>query len=445
MIFEPYTMKGVTFKNRILRSSMGGRTSYYDGTVNSAWKHFEKKFSETGVAGIISATIDVCDDRLSPLEYPKLTHDRYIKPMREGVDEVHKQGCKYIMQIGDAGGQTQMSLFPQEADSKSASKNFDLLYGYRNHTVAMTQEEIAEEVRLFADSARRVREIGCDGIEVTISKGYILHQFLNPLTNRRTDEYGGSVEKRFRIVREVVAAVRKQVGDDFLFGVRIAAVDFNYLPVNIRLPVVFPLRHWYMGNDLRETLYYGRELEKMGVDYLHVDSGFGFINPKGNPGTFPLDSIELFLNYTRHLSGKARFRAALVNLTPSFLAKLIFGIGWKYVPGVNAGFAHEFKKAVKIPVIANGGFQKRDHIESTLQSGQCDLIAMARPLLANPDLLKQFEQGKNEPDNPCTFCNQCCTKTAVLPMGCYDQTRFKSQQEMEDQIIGWSGTPLEGA
>jgi len=183
----------------------------------------------------------------------------------------------------------------------------------------------------------------------------------------------------------------------------------------------------------------------MGVDYLHVDSGFGFIDPKGNPGTFPLESIELFLNFTRHLSGKARFRAALVNLTPSFLAKLIFGTGWKYVPGVNAGFAHEFKKAVKIPAIANGGFQKRDHIESTLQPGQCDLIAMARPLLANPDLLKQFEQGKNEPGNPCTFCNQCCAKTAALPMGCYDQTRFKSQQEMEDQIIGWSGTPLEGA
>jgi 2,4-dienoyl-CoA reductase-like NADH-dependent reductase (Old Yellow Enzyme family) len=441
MIFEPFTIKNVTFKNRILRSSMGGRTSYYDGTVTSAWKHFEKRFAEGGIAGIISATIDVDDSRLSPLEYPKISDDRFIKPMREGVREVQMLGCRYIMQIGDAGGQTQMSLFSQEADAKSASKNFDLLFGYRNRTVEMTLAEIEEEIQKFADAARRVREIGCDGVEVTASKGYMIHQFLNPLTNRRTDEYGGTIEKRFRLLKEIVTAVRKKIGDDYLFGIRLSAVDYNYLPLNVRLPVVFPLRHWYMGNTLEETLGYGTELEKLGIDYLHIDSGFGFLNPKGNPGEFPYDSIKLFLNYTRHLSGKARFRAALVNLVPPPLAKLLFGIGWKYVPGANAEFAQKFKGAVKIPVISNGGFQQQDHIEETLQTGKCDMVAIARPLLANPDLLKQFAAGKNEPDNPCTFCNRCCTRTAVLPLGCYDQTRFASQDEMEQQIIAWSGTP----
>jgi 2,4-dienoyl-CoA reductase (NADPH2) len=444
MIFDSFTIKDIEFKNRILRSSMGGRTAYYDGTVTPAWANFERRFAEGGIAGIISATIDIDDDRLSPLEYPKISHDRFIKPMREGVRAVQSLGCRYIMQIGDAGGHTQMSLLPQAADAKSASSTFDLIFGYRNRTIAMTRAEIESEIINFGEAARRVREIGCDGIEVTASKGYLIHQFLNPATNRRNDEYGGTIEKRFRLLREVVKKVREKVGKDFLFGIRLSAVDYNYLPVNIRLPIVFPLRHYFMGNGLNETLYYGQELEKLGVDYLHIDSGFGFINPKGNPGTYPIDGVQLFLNYTRHLSAKARIRSAIVNLMPTFLAQAILGAGWKFAPAANADFARRFKEVIKIPVIANGGFQQRDVMEDALQSKMCDMIAIARPLLANRFFIKDFQENEklNVPDNPCTFCNRCCTRTAVQPLGCYEPLRFTSQAQMEQQIIEWSGTPF---
>lgn len=444
MIFDGFTIKGVEFKNRILRSSMGGRTAYYDGSVSPAWVNFERRFAEGGIAGIISATIDIDEDRLSPLEYPKLSHDRFIKPMSEGVKVVQNLGCRYIMQIGDAGGHTQMSLLPQEADAKSASSYFDMIFGYRNRTTAMNRAEIEAEIVNFGEAARRVREIGCDGVEVTASKGYIIHQFLNPVTNRRNDEFGGTTEKRFRLLREVVKKVREKVGDDFLFGVRLSAADYNYLPVNVRLPIVFPLRHYFMGNGLAETLYYGHELEKLKVDYLHIDSGFGFINPKGNPGTYPIDGVQLFLNYTRHLSAKARLRSTLVNLMPTFLARAILGAGWKFVPAVNADFARRFKREVNIPVIANGGFQHRDVMEDVLQSKMCDMIAIARPLLANRFFIKEFQEDENrkEPDNPCTFCNRCCTRTAVQPLGCYEPLRFLSQADMEQQIIEWSGTPF---
>ena len=110
--------------------------------------------------------------------------------------------------------------------------------------------------------------------------------------------------------------VRKIVGDDFLFGIRLSAADHNHLPINLRLPLVFPLRDYWFGNTLEQTLIYARELEQLGVDYLHIDSGFGFINPKGNPGDYPFDSLKLFANSTRHLSLKAAFRATLVNLIP---------------------------------------------------------------------------------------------------------------------------------
>jgi 2,4-dienoyl-CoA reductase-like NADH-dependent reductase (Old Yellow Enzyme family) len=441
MIFEPFTIKNVTFKNRILRSSIGGRTSYYDGTVTSAWKNFEKRFAENDVAGIISATITVDDRRWSPLEYPKISNDKFIQPLREGIQAVKNFDCKYIIQIGDAGYQTQTSLFSQEADAKSASSGFDLLFGYRDRILEMSVEEMEQTIHNFAEAARRVRETGCDGLEITASKGYIIHQFLNPVSNRRTDEYGGSVEKRFRFLQEIVKAVRQTVGSDFLFGIRLSAVDYNYLPVNLRLPVVFPLQHYLMGNGLEETIFYAKELEKLGIDYLHISAGFGFINPKENPGDFPIDELRMFVNSNRHLSRKANIRAMLLNAIPKPILSLILSRGWKFVPGVNLEHARKFKEAVNIPIIANGGFQQRDFIEAALGEQKCDLVSMARPLLANPDLLKMFQEGKNEPENPCTFCNRCTVRTVNFPLGCYEPLRFDSQDEMEAEILRWSATP----
>ena len=446
MLFEPFAMNGVEFSNRVLRSSLGGRTSFYDGTISPAFTAFENRFAKGGVGGIISATIGVNKRRMSPLEYPTLYDDRFVAPLAEAARAVQAHGCRYIIQIGDPGGHTHTSLFAEEADGKSASSTFDLFYGYRSRTSAMTEEEIETAIEAFAAAAERVRRTGSDGVEITASKGYLIHQFLNPATNRRTDAFGGSLDKRFHFLERIVKAARERVGRDYLLGVRLSAQDYNYLPINLRFPVVFPPRHYFMGNRLKETLQYAKKLEALGVDYLHIDSGFGFPNPHGNIGAYPLAGIKLFVNATRHLSGKARARAVLINLTPAFLARAVLGIGWRFRPAANAEFAAAFKRTVSIPVIANGGFQKRSVIEAALDGAKCDMVAIARPLLANPDLLRHFQEGYDEPPNPCSFCSECCARTAVFPLGCYDIRRFKSQEEMAEQIIAMSSPlPLEGA
>jgi 2,4-dienoyl-CoA reductase-like NADH-dependent reductase (Old Yellow Enzyme family) len=358
--------------------------------------------------------------------------------LASGVRAVQAEGCRYIVQLGDPGGHTQTSLFPEKADGKSASAVLDLYYGYRNVTSPMTLDEIAAEVKAFRVAAQRVKSTGADGVEITASKGYIIHQFLNPATNRRRDAYGGSVENRFRLLKEVVSAVRAEVGQDYLLGVRLSAADYNYLPLpNLRWPPVWPPRDYFCGNRLDTTLRYGEWLADLGVDYLHIDSGFGFVNPKGSPGRYPFEGLRLFSNSARHLSTKAWLRAILLNTVPKRLAPLLLGFGWRFVPAANVEFARAFKRRLNIPIIANGGFQEREKIDDALQSGACDLVAIGRPLLANPDLLK-YLAAYTMPPKPCTWCSQCCTRTAVLPLGCYDASRFKSQQEMQEQIMRWS-------
>ena len=440
MIFEPFKIKNLNFKNRILRSSIGGRTSFYDGTVSSAFKNFEKRFAANDVAGIISATISVNDKRTSPMEYPKLSNDRFVKPLSEAIKAVHNYDCRYIVQIGDTGGHTHTSLFKQKEDSMTCSKFFDFAYGYHTRSEEMSLDEIEETINNFAEAGRRVRDAGADGLEITASKGYIIHQFLNPGVNSRNDKYGGSVDKRFQLLEDIILETKKKVGNDFPIGIRLSSADYNYLPLNLRLPIRFPLKNWYFGNTIKEYLYYAKKLKALGIDYLHIDMGYGFINPKGNPGSFPLHEMKMFYNSNRHLSGKAWIRAAILNGIPEFILNPIMNIGWKYVPGISADNSKLFKEETGLPVIANGGFQERDFIEQTLQSGKADMVAMARPLLANVNLVDIFRQGKNLPDKPCTHCNRCPARTPLSPLGCYDISRFSSQDEMEEQIMEWSAS-----
>jgi 2,4-dienoyl-CoA reductase (NADPH2) len=433
MIFEPITINGVRFRNRILRSSVGGRTGNYDGTVTDVWKNFERRFAEGGVGGIISTTFHVNQQRLSPPQYPSIAGPKFVPYLRKYIAAI-KAGndCKYIVQIGDPGYSTYSSLFAEKADAKSSSRGFDAAFGYNNLRGKMSLPEIEKAIRDFADAAARVQDVGADGVEITITKGYLIHQFLNPAINRRNDRWGGDADRRFELLRQIIAAVRGRIGPGFLLGIRLSGEDLMAKPLALallRLP-------WGSGNSLAQMLDYAQRLEGA-VDYLHVVAGYGFPNPRDVPGDFPFDEVKLFFNSVRHLSAKAAVRAGLVNLLSPLLRPLL-GLGWNYEEGINLGLAREFKNHVRLPVIANGGFQRRSSMESALTSGDCDMISAARSLIENPDLLGQFKGGADFPANPCSYCNKCVGRTGTSPLGCYDVRRFKSQAEMFNQIMEWN-------
>jgi 2,4-dienoyl-CoA reductase (NADPH2) len=185
-------------------------------------------------------------------------------------------------------------------------------------------------------------------------------------------------------------------------------------------------------------LIYAKELKQLGVDFLHVVAGYGFINPIGTPGPFPYEEIKIFCNMTRHLSFKAAVRATLLNIIPPPLARWLGNIGWRYEEGISLGYAATFKREIGLPVIANGGFQHGDFIEAALSEGKCDFVSMARALIANPDLVKHFGAGRDTPNRPCTHCNRCAGRTATSPLGCYEPKRFVSLKAMQDQIMDWN-------
>ncbi|HQR52869.1 MAG TPA: tRNA-dihydrouridine synthase [Burkholderiales bacterium] len=443
IIFQSLTINRVEFRKRILRSSVGGRCCNYDGTVTDVWKNFEKRFADAGVGAVISTTFHVNRWRLSPFQYPSIAEDHYVPYLKKYIPQIkHGNDCRFIMQIGDPGYATYSSLFPQEADTVSSSAGFDLAFGYGSTRRSMSAADIERSIAEYAAAARRVREAGADGVEVTATKGYLIHQFLNPGINCRDDEWGGDADRRFRFLEEIVREIRRAVGADYLFGIRLSGADFNYSPLALalaRLPSPFLSRARWMGNDLPQMLEYGRRLQALGVDYLHVVSGYGFPNPRDVPGAFPFDEVRMFFDSVRHLSGKAAIRAALLHVPPAFLWRWLLGIGWRFRSAANLDFARAFKQALPgMTVIANGGFQERDLIEQALDAGDCDMVSMARALIANPDLVHDFERGRNAPEKPCSHCNKCVGRTGTSPLGCYDRSRFASWEEMEKQILDWN-------
>src|SRR5690606_12710277 len=208
---------------------------------------------------------------------------------------------------------------------------------------AMTKAEIDETVQEFADGARRARQAGLDGVELHGANGYLITQFLSSGINDRKDEYGGSLENRARFLMEIIAAVRREVGNDFHFQVKISAVDYN----NAVIP-------WEKkGNTLEDTIQVCKWMEQAGVDAIHVSTGSLFPHPRNPVGGFPAD--EALRTYdTIVSSGVYTFRNYILLRYPPL--RTIFRLLWnrtkgKVIEGVNVENARAIKNAVNIPVI----------------------------------------------------------------------------------------------
>jgi 2,4-dienoyl-CoA reductase (NADPH2) len=426
-LFSPLTFRNLTVKNRVFRSNVSGRFDNYDGSGTQTRINWELKFARGGVGAIVSSFVPVAiRGRIMP-NYATIDTDQRIPFWKELVRQVHNESdCKYLVQLSHGGRQRDVPGI-EFAKGLSSTDKRDPLHGFECER--MTIAQIREVAAAFGQGARRAREANADGVELHGANGYLITQFLSSGINDRQDEYGGGLENRARFLLDIVREIRKAVGRDFHLQMKISAIDYNDALDDDEKK----------GNTLEDSIQVCRWLEEAGVDAIHVSTGSYFPHPKNPAGDLALD--ELRKTYDTLLSsGGLTLRNYL--FFRGRLTSRIFQRRWdrargdiKNVEGMNLPDAHRIKQAVKIPVICTGGFQTATVIEQALADGLCDAVSIARPLIANNDLVQIFAAGSARAPRPCTYCNKCLVNAPENPLGCYEVQRFGSRDEMIRQIM----------
>lgn len=303
-----------------------------------------------GGAGIVvleSVTVHPSD---WPYEYAPIGHEASVVPgYRLVADAIHRHGALALASLAHTGGQgsSHYSQMPLWAPSPVPEVNT------REVPMEMEPSDIDTIVEAFASAALFAKEGGLDGVEINVGQSSLLRQFLSPLTNRRGDDHGGSLENRARFAKRVIAAVRKQLGAKLLVGLRLSGDE--YAPWAGLVP---------------DSAAEAAALLADGVDFLSVTSG----------------SI-----FSQHMT-----RAGLY--AP---------------PGHAAHLAAVVKAKVAVPVFAQGSIVDLALAESLLEAGKADAVEMTRALIADPQLITKVRDGRRDDIRPCVLCNQDCVVETV--------------------------------
>ncbi|GAA0346471.1 NADPH dehydrogenase NamA [Bacillus carboniphilus] len=247
-LFSPYTVKGVTLKNRIVMAPMCMYSSHEkDGKLQN-WHYTHYISRAVGQVGLImvEATAVTAQGRISEQDLG-IWSDEHIEGFTKLVSMMKEHGAKTAIQLAHAGRKADI-----EGDIVSSSA---IAFSDKYKTPKeLTKEEIAETVEAFKLGAERAKKAGFDILEIHAAHGYLINQFLSPLTNKRTDEYGGSVENRYRFLKEVIDEIRS-IWDGPLF-VRVSAKDYHE-----------------EGLDVEDYVVFSKWMKDQGVDLIDVSSG----------------------------------------------------------------------------------------------------------------------------------------------------------------------------
>lgn len=425
-VLSPLKMRNLEVKNRVMRSSISGRFDQEDGRPTQTRLNWETLYAEGGVGAIITSYVPVLLSGRIIAGYATIHDDALIEPWSAIARAVHQHGTKLIMQLSHSGRQMDVpGVQNLHLSTLSATDRAESLHGFP--TRAMTLGEIGHMVHAFGRAAWRAREAGMDGVELHAANGYLFTQFLSSGINDRKDRYGGSLFNRARFLLDVIQAIRAEVGSRFHLQVKLSAIDLNdVIPGERR------------GNTLDETIEVARWVEAAGADALHVSIGSLFPHPLNPAGEFAFNTIAS--TYDAMLSsGEHTFRNYLFFRYPPL--RPLFGLLWnrmkhgRSIEGVSAAEALAIRRAVAIPVISTGGWQTRSVIDGLIAAGHFDAVAIARGLIANPDLVQHWQAGLDVPPRPCTHCNKCLLNAPKNPLGCYEPARFDGDPERMIEAI----------
>lgn len=379
-LFEPGKIGSLELKNRIVLPAMGLNFST-DESINERWVNFYEERARGGV-GLMIVTAFVEHTGVRGYEHfrstvgciPSLGHDRYLPGWLRLVEVAHRHGAKLGAQITHIGKYAHSSeLGGEQTVSASPIRANVTLCGLPGE---MPRELSSAEIDLiqhnFANTVKRAQRAGVDIVELNACAGYLIREFLSPVTNKRTDAYGGSLENRMRFLLEIIHRTQETVGKDYPLMVRISADEF--------LPG---------GHTLNESAQVAQALESAGVHALNVSGG-------GHETTIPLSPMSVP-------------RGAFVYL------------------------AQGIKNAVTIPVIASSRISDPLMAENILRDKKADFVAIARGMLSDPEFSNKARDGRTEDIRPCVACNQGCFDKVFEggPVTCLMNPRVGLEQKYE--------------
>ncbi len=388
MLFSPMKIGNVEIKNRIVMAPMCMGFGQYNGCATETMMDYYEERAKGGV-GLIFTEITRINDITGASSFGQLgmSHDYQIPALREMTDRIHKHNCKIMVELHHPGRQNLGLMIGTVPICNIGSKLMGNLYtkiltqavipqGKKlqdKHIVPRTVapskcerskmsdsvnrelsvNEIKRIICQFIEGAVRVKKAGCDGVELHAAHGYLIQQFLSPNTNKRTDQYGGSLENRMRFLLEIIDGIRSNCGKDFPIVVRLT-VDEMYSEIGQN----------GKGYNLEEGIKMAKILNDKGIDAIDVSSA-------------AYDTFNYWLEPTT------------------------------FTPGWRKYLASEVKKVVDIPVIAANLIRSPKQAETQLEEGTQDFVSLGRPLIADPHWPNKVKSGNENLIKRCVCCLYC--------------------------------------
>ena len=351
MLEQPLTLPcGAVVRNRMCKAAMTEGLAHPDGTASEELERLYGIWSDGGSGILLSGNIQVDGDHLerpgNVIVDSKLSDDAFSALQRMAAAGT-RNGNHLWAQISHAGRQTQKIVNP--APKAPSAVRLRLPQSQFGEPVALTAEEIESVIERFVGCALTCKEAGFSGVQFHSAHGYLLSQFLSPLTNHREDEWGGTLENRARALIAIVTKAREVLGADFPISVKLNSADFQK-----------------GGFDFDDSLTVAKWLADAGVDLLEISGG-----TYEQPRLLNLDGVEPIEEQS---------------LARSTLAREAYFVD----------FAKAMREELSMPIMVTGGLRRREVMNHVLETGGADMIGLGRPLCVNADGPNRLLNGEDE-------------------------------------------------
>ena len=387
-VFERSVIGTIELKNRILRSATHeGMGDQYGKPLKELYDVYEK-LAKGGAGAIITGYVGIKQNGKTAFNMRMFDKDEYVADYKPFNLKLKNYNTPVILQLAHGGSQTSSKITGGVLLSASPTKNY---FGERSKEAS--ESEIEDIIDCFVKSIERAKEAEFTGVQVHAAHGYLLSEFLSPFLNKRKDRWGGNVENRFRILKEILQRSREKVGH-FPIWVKVSAFDENR---NRR--------------ELEEIIEGCQMLQESGCDAIEVSCGYGFKDfdtirvPK-----IPVDAMLALLPNFKNYSS---FKKSVFKIVVPLLIKK-----YKPIHNYNVKSAERIKKNVNIPVIVVGGIRKLEDIKNIIENTEIDFVSMCRPFIIEPNIVNKFQEHQSV-ESKCIDCGYCLLGVASKKLKCY--------------------------